>query len=288
MNYSALIGSPVEHSVSNYLFQYFAETQGLDYSHLKINVPEAGRLKSVFESMRELGFKGFNITLPHKMDAVSLLDSFDENVRACGAVNTVKISEKGFQGFNTDCYGAITTISKRLKPLETADKVLILGAGGAARAVLNELGKFTSNVWITNRDHNKAVNLMGRFHCLKEAIPFDQYAIAKILLQEDINYIINVTPVGMSPQSSVSLLEVETFDLLQSAFFFDKPRYFFDAIFNPLETKFLKLAKEHGAHVCGGLYWMIYQGVKAFEIWNDCHLDEGGVEAIYKKLSAKL
>lgn len=275
MNYSALIGSPVKHSLSPHLFSYLAKIAKIEYSHLKIKVEDKRDLSSTFSSLRSLKFVGFNITLPYKTDCLEYLDKQDESVMQSGAVNTVKIQNGEFLGFNTDCFGAMNSINIHLKKVDSDDRFLVFGAGGAARAVIYEVSKITSNIWIAARDQSEMDFFVEKYpQQIKGTIILNDLEIENLILKHDMNFIINATPVGMSPNKDISVLSEDVFDKLEQKAFFNQKRYFFDAVFNPFETKFLTLAANNGAKICSGLYWMIYQGIKAFEIWNDLEIDQ--------------
>jgi shikimate dehydrogenase len=275
MNYSALIGNPVEHSISPYLFGYLSKIAKLEYSHIKIKVEDKRDLSATFSSLANLKFVGFNITLPYKTDCLSYLDNQDESVRQSGAVNTVKIQNGKFSGFNTDCFGAIHSINTHLKKVEVIDRFLILGAGGAAKAVIYEISKVNSNIWIAARDQSEMDFFVGKYpEQIRGCVGLGDLELENLILKQDINFIINTTPLGMSPNKDVSVLSENVFSKLEQNGFFNKEKYFFDAVFNPFETKLLTLAAKKGAKTCSGLYWMIYQGIKAFEIWNNIKIDQ--------------
>ncbi len=287
MNFSALIGNPVNHSVSNYLFVEFAKKAGIEYGHLKIKVDSVNNIESAFNALKILKFKGFNITLPYKIYSLEFLNDIDDSVKLCGAVNTVKINNNKLYGYNTDCYGFISSINLKLKRISNNDRVLILGAGGAARAVISEVCKYTPNVWITNRTIENALKLKEQFSNIKSVL--DLRNIIPLLIEENINYVINTTSVGM-PNMDFSLINEHDFQYLKSNGFFSTQKYFFDSIFNPFSTKFLTLALNNNAKICGGMYWMIYQGIRAFEIWNGLKLNysEAEIENLNTFLRSKI
>lgn len=267
---TCLIGDPVEHSVSDVMFQYFAKLVGIkNYSHLKfrINSTNPENLKTALNGISVFGIAGANITLPYKESAIKYLNVIDRTVSLVGAVNTV-VNKKGkIIGYNTDGYGALKAIETKLRPIKNSDTVLIFGAGGAARAIIGSLPKISClTLLVRSSDLSKAKKLKEDFAHgdLKMEIELltDKNIVSTI---RGANLVINTTPVGMYPKSSSSLISKEHLgNVGRSAI---KNIVFFDAVFNPFETRFLKLAKQYGAKTCPGIYMMIYQGIKAFELW---------------------
>jgi shikimate dehydrogenase len=267
MKYSALIGNPVEHSVSDIMFVLFAEKLGINYSHLKIMVKDKRYLKKSFGSMCNLGFSGFNITLPYKTDSIKFLDKLDASVLESGAVNTVKIKDGKYIGYNTDCEGFIKSCDILLKPISSGDIVFIFGAGGAARAVLTQVAKCTKNIYVFNRSEKRLLELKKSYGSkIKEYLPLDDCVILEKIIELNPNYYFNTTSLGMKPNIESSPIPQKLFKHIS-----DKS-YFLDAVFNPYETNFIKYAKKTGAKTVPGIYWMIYQGIVAFNIWNDTNL----------------
>ncbi len=270
MNYTALIGNPVHHSVSNVMFKLFADTLDLEYGHLKIPVEERGALKKTLDALKQLGFKGINITLPYKVDVVRYLTYVDETVSESGAVNTIKFKNDQILGYNTDCLGFSESCNLHLKPLDKNDVVFVFGAGGAARAVLQQVIKHTRNVYVFNRS-------LGRLKALKEVFKdkiagtciLDTQNISHAIIEKRPNYFINTTSLGMIPNINQAPMSDVHYALIKEL---GHNNYFLDAVFNPSCTSFLKKAKEITPFTVSGIYWMFYQGIRAFEIWNDVKL----------------
>ena len=278
MIYSSLIGNPVDHSVSPILFNYLAECANLEYAHIKINVPTSKNLNDTLDSLKMLGFCGANVTLPYKIDIIKYLDQISPAAKKIGAVNTLVLKHGKVIGYNTDAYGAQMAIESKLKKIGPDDKILILGAGGAARAIIYAMYQKTKNILILNRDLTEA-----KF--VAKDISGDKI-IYKKLTNSNIkgglsaaNVIINATPVGMSPRDNDEIIGK---NLLKEVNVSNK--YFFDAVFNPYRTVFLKTAANHGARVCSGTYMMIYQAIAAFNLWTGRRLAELDIEKINKLL----
>ncbi len=255
---TGLIGDPVEHTISPFMhnagFSYF----NLDYVYVPFQV-EKEFLRDAITGAQSLGFKGLNVTIPHKIEVIKYLGSIDKTAELIGAVNTIKFDEE-IKGFNTDGLGAVRAIEE-LKSVEN-QKILILGAGGASRAIsfqiiLNGAGK----VVIANRTLDKALNLTEN---LKENLDAEVEAIGlkeKELEEElkDTDILINTTPIGMYP--NINQKPLITSQLMHKGLIVN------DVIYNPLETRLLKEARKVGAKPISGVKMLIYQGIESFKIW---------------------
>ncbi len=284
---TCLLGDPVEHSVSDVMFQYFAKLTGVEnYNHLKFRILKGNfkNLKLAMQALPTFGITGVNITLPYKEDAIKYLDVVDKSVRLTGAVNTVVNRRGKLVGYNTDGYGAIKAIKTKLRPIKTSDKVVIFGAGGSARAIIGILPS-VSRITVLNRtvdlDRTKKLKRDFARHNIEiEIEPLIDKNIISVI--KEANFVINVTPVGMYPKGGTSLIHKCHLDIIGKSTI--QKICFFDAVFNPFETEFLKLAKQYGARTCPGIYMMIYQGVRAFKLWTDKNVPEEKLEEIRELL----
>jgi len=268
---TCLIGDPVQHSVSNYMYDYFANEIGIEYSHVKFRISSKNKnnLKLAIDALRALGIKGANVTLPYKTEVMKYLDRIDGPARLAGAVNTILNRNNKLIGYNTDGRGAIMGIERHLKRIDKDDYITILGAGGAARAILFELLKKTKNITIINRkvDFSIAENLKLDFKKIGKKIEILPLNDANIISGvSKANIIINATPVGMFPKTRRSLISEDHFKKINEISAIEN-KYFFDVIFNPQLTKLLLISKRYGAKICSGLYMLIYQGTESFKIW---------------------
>lgn len=278
MNYSALIGNPVEHSVSPGMFKYISEKKKIEYEHLKIKIDKKEQLEDVLNALNLLGFCGVNVTIPYKMDVAKFMNEIDDSAKAIRSVNTIKFNQNGFVGYNTDGVAAIKSIENKLCKINENTKILIIGAGGAARPICYEAYKKTKNITVMNRYKEEAESMI---ECISKNIPI--YELSRCNYIEQINkadVIINTTPVGMHPQIDEELIEEDIFKNIKSI----SSKYFFDAILNPYKTKFLINAEKYGAKICSGLYMMIYQILLAFEIWTDIKTDDIDIEDAKKEI----
>lgn len=226
--------------------------------------------------MRTLGFCGFNITIPYKIDIVKFIDNIDESASIINSVNTVKIEKDKFIGLNTDGIAAVQAIENKLCNITADKKVLLIGAGGAARPICYEIYKKTKNIVVMNRYREEAEDMIKN---ISKDIKIYELSNKNYITQiQQADIIINATPVGMYPNSSEQLLNDSIFEKINNM----SKKCFFDVIFNPYETTLLNKANQYGAKTCSGLYMMIYQILLAFEIWTGIKCDEIDIEEAKK------
>lgn len=275
MEITALLGYPTAHSVSPRLFSIYASDLNLEYSHLKIDVAP-GNLERALLSVKNLGFSGLNITLPYKVRVIKYLDSVDEEAEKIGAVNTIAIRKGKMRGYNTDSYGAIRAIKDHTK-IFSKDAV-VFGTGGAARAIISGLLSAGAQVVVVFRKP-KSPRTKGVIKNFKNRVKFidikDTSSLIKVISESDI--VCNATSCGMSPVCKLTPISYEVLKQASIIKGFSR-KLFFDAIFNPYETVFLKNAKKLGADIQGGTEMMIYQGVKAFELWTGKAVDKKSIQ----------
>ena len=255
-NIVGLIGHPVEHSFSPPMHNAAFEALGMDYAYVAFDV-DPSDLKSAIDGAKSLNIKGFNVTIPHKIQVMDYLDEIDEVAGLIGAVNTIDFKE--MKGYNTDGIGAIKAIEE---VTSLKDKnVVIAGAGGASRAISFYIAKYgAGSLTILNRNVEKAQNLAEDVlnSGLIDSVKSDSIStINDCLIDADI--LIDTTPVGMHPHINdepIALAEDMHEDLVV-----------FDAVYNPNETVLLKEAIEAGAKPIYGIKMLLYQGAESFEIW---------------------
>jgi shikimate dehydrogenase len=202
--------------------------------------------------MRALGIRGMSVTIPHKSKVIPLLDEVDPLAKSIGAVNTIVNDRGRLVGHNTDAIGALRAMEEKVAL--SGMRALLIGAGGAARAigfVLKDKGVALS---VVNRSRDRGEALAGKLHC--PYIPVDEVE------KHSADLIIQTTPVGMYPH--VNQCPVPEQGL-------KKDMLVMDIIYNPLETQLLKEAKDHGCTVIDGLSMFIYQGAEQFELWTGVH-----------------
>lgn len=264
-----IIGNPIEHSFSPVLQNTLIEKYGINgvYSPFRVDEDKVGdALKGLFA----LGIKGINVTVPHKKAVMPYLERIDETADIIGAVNTLKKTDTGFEGYNTDILGLKKSFE--LNGVEIKDKkVMLLGAGGAANAaavLLCQLG--AKEIILVNRTKQKAEELKD--HILKyfnADVSIISYDEMESIEKPDV--IINTTSVGMGEGNYASPVKNENY--------FEGVKAVFDAIYIPWETKLLSDAKRCGCKTINGFDMLIYQGIASFEIWNGISVsDEDAVE----------
>lgn len=282
MRYSALIGNPTGHSVSHVMYEALAKAALFDqpYKHIKIDVTNEDLAKTI-NALRDLHFAGLNVTLPHKLAVIPLLDHIDEVVEELGAVNTIKLGDST-TGHNTDWVGIYTPVAATEIEIKT---VTIFGTGGAARAAIyaaKRLGARKIFVHFRNEvDNAKTEDLKNR----AELLGIQLHTYDKVRENVEVSdIIINATSAGMVGKDKVP------FDLTQIADLSVKEKIYFDAVFNPLDTPLLHNFNERGAHTIDGLWMMIYQGIAALEIWLDrkIEIEDSLLKDIHNLLTKEL
>lgn len=249
-----LYGCPVEHSLSPALHNAAFERLALDYSYVPFTVrPEL--LELAVKGIRALNLVGVNITVPHKEKVIPFLDEVSEEASFIGAVNTIRNKEGRLEGYNTDGRGFMRSLSEA--GVEVRDRrVLIIGAGGAARAVGYYLCKEASVVHIYNRDQKRAESL--RQHLIKlerSVLVADEVSVKSRVFLSKVDIVVNTTPLGLHPEDRLPL----DIAMLQ-------PRHVVcDLIYR--ETPLLAEASQIGCKTLNGLGMLLWQGVLAFEIW---------------------
>lgn len=288
MYYSALIGKPTDHSVSHVLFSELAKAAALDdpYAHIKIDV-EPIMLADSLPAFSTLGFVGINVTLPYKLIIKQYLDSSDDSAIKVGAVNTIKFDNGLSKGYNTDWYGIYTPILKKLEG-KTPHLIIVFGTGGAARAAIyaaHMLGARHVYVYYRKNDDNvsdASEELIVNQKIL--GIELHKYDDLGTHLG-DADVIINATSAGMTGSKSALPFAKES---IEGTTFENK--IFLDAVFNPVETKLIKLFNEQGAYCIDGLWMMLYQAVLAMQVWLDKELtvSDEALEEIHELLSKEV
>lgn len=255
-----LLGYPISHSYSPIMQNEAFEKADVNGLYIALEVkPEF--LGEVVKGLSKTGFLGFNVTVPHKVEIMKYLDEIDENAQLIGAVNTVKNIDGKLVGYNTDGRGFLSSFINKTKGGIEDKKVMILGSGGASRAVSITLaGNGASKIIICNRTIEKAKTLTEEinriFPGIALAISQQDDEIRDVIQEVDV--IINTTSVGMHPNIEVTPLNKK---------FFRKGLTVCDVVYNPLKTRFLIEANDAGCSTVEGLSMLVHQGAEAFEIW---------------------
>lgn len=252
----AIIGSPIVHSKSPLMHNTMLDFLGLNYHYIAFNVlPED--LANAINGIRALNISGFNVTIPHKVEVMKYLDEISTEAKEIGAVNTV-INENGkLIGYNTDGAGYVRSLVEDTNINLKGKNVLLLGAGGAARAIGYTLSEHqVEHLIIVNRNLEKATHIKSKLGNNCKVTVVTPSNIKEYIDNTDI--IINTTSVGMHPNTEESLIKKEWI----------KPNHLVsDIVYNPLITKLLLDAHNAGAQTHSGLGMFVHQGAIAFEKW---------------------
>ena len=255
-----IIGDPIEHTMSPAMHNAAFKILGLDDVYIPFKV-KGLELKKAIEGIRGLNIRGLNVTIPHKVAVMQFLDRIDPLAEKIGAVNTIVNDDGILSGYNTDATGFLQTLHD--KDIEPGDKkVLMLGAGGAARAIGNILAGEKAHLTILNRrqELSWAEDLSKRL-----TIHYGTEVRAGELTSENLkramggaDILVNATSLGMIPDDDGTPVPAELLNANLTVF---------DVVYNPLQTRLLREAKTAGAGTISGLEMLVWQGAIAFEKW---------------------
>jgi shikimate dehydrogenase len=257
-----VIGDPIEHTMSPVMHNAAFSKLGIDYLYVPFRVRGA-ELGKAISGMKALNIRGINVTIPHKVAIIPYLDELDPLAEKIGAVNTVVNNCGVLRGYNTDASGCLQALLERgIEP--EGKNTVILGAGGASRAISFILAERGANLVILNRllELDWAEGLASRlsqvFSREIEALEMTEENLEGMLARADI--LINATSVGMSPDIHETPIPSQ---LLKAG------QVVFDIIYNPIMTRLSREAEAAGAHTISGLDMLAWQGALAFEKWTD-------------------
>jgi len=250
----AIFGSPIRHSASPAMHNAAFAALGLNWRYVAFEV-DPKNLRAAIDGAKVMGLAGLNLTVPHKLLAMDMVDALDESAKTWGAVNVIRFDEKGATGFNTDAEGFAISLREDLALDLRGAKVLLLGAGGAGRtAALKLASEKVAELFLVNRTPVRAeeiaVEIKARFPEVKATVGYPQVPV---------DLLVNATSLGLKPEDG-SPLDEKFFPLKQA-------RTVYDMIYRPAETTLLQAAKAAGCRTANGLGMLLYQGARAFEIW---------------------
>ncbi|WP_249110997.1 shikimate dehydrogenase [Nitrosopumilus sp. K4] len=264
----AVIGDPIDHSLSPNIHSAAFRELNLEHSYIAYRIPK-GELEEGIEALKKIKIAGFNVTIPHKVEMMKFLDKTDESCSIIGAVNTVTNDNGTLKGYNTDMDGFLDPIKKKEIQIK-GRKILLLGAGGAARAIVAGFAKeHAASITIANRtlENAKKLAMFSEQVGLKSKyVKIDEVGGTA----KDYDIIVNATSVGLKNEPSPISLEGISSNTIV-----------YDIIYMPMNTDFLKKAKEKGAKIIFGYEMLLGQAVRAFEIWH-------GMEAPYNAMKRAL
>ena len=270
-----IIGDPVDHSFSPKMQNFIANYTGMDYVYSAFHVkPES--VGDAVRGIRALGIRGINVTAPHKVAVMQYLDEISPQAEILGSVNTIVNRGGKLVGYNTDSEGFYLALTNAGIKIE-GSKILVMGAGGVVKPTLIRVVQAKpERITIVNRTPQKA-------QAVAEGVfAATGYKIGTEIDGFDFDIVLNTTSAGMAPQLDAlpcdSIKEIDSFDFIKPGM------AAVDMIYNPAETRFLKIARERGAKTLNGLDMLIYQGITAYELFCDTKLPEGVADVIRKEV----
>ncbi|MCT4598100.1 MAG: shikimate dehydrogenase [Vallitalea sp.] len=269
-----LIGNPVEHTISPLIHNTLSEKLCKDYVYVPFKV-NRGNLSKAIEGAKALNVTGLNVTVPYKEEVITELIEVSLFAKQIGAVNTLKYTDDGYVGYNTDAEGLHKSLLNNDIVINNND-IVIIGAGGAAKAVGILCGSENANsITIVNRTKEKAQNLANnikKYYNVKTNV----LGIDEIDRISSFDIAFQTTPIGMSPNTEHNpIIEEEFYKKFHTAV---------DLIYNPYKTKFLLKAQENGIKILNGFEMLYYQGVRAYEIWNDIEIKQDILEDVKNQI----
>lgn len=240
-----VIGSPVAHSLSPAMHNAAFSTMDLNAAYMAFDIKD---LSDCINGIRAFGIRGISVTIPHKSDVIPFLDHVDRLAETIGAVNTIVNRDSRLKGYNTDALGVYMALKNAIDPY--GKECVIIGAGGAAKAAGFILKDKGCNISIANRSQGRGNQLSALLNC--PYIPLDE------IPDREPDILINTTPVGMYPGID---------EIPVNAAVFKKGMCVMDIVYNPLETKFLRMAKSMGCLTIDGLGMFVHQGAEQFRLW---------------------
>lgn len=263
----AVIGDPIDHSLSPNIHSAAFREMNLDSSYIAYRIPK-GELEEGIRGLKKIKIDGFNITIPHKIEMMRYLDKTDESCSLIGAVNTVSNENGVLKGYNTDMDGFLEPFKRRELGIKDAS-VLLIGAGGAARAIVAGFAKEKAEtITIANRTLQKADELAE----FAKTVGLDaaSAAIESVGTVRDYDIVVNATPIGLKNETTIIDLE----DIKEET-------VVYDIVYMPMNTDFIKKAKERDATIIYGYEMLLGQAAGAFEIWH-------GIKAPYNAMKKAL
>ena len=240
-----IMGKPVSHSLSPAMHNAAFQAKSLNRVYVAFEVTDVAR---ALDGFRAIGVSGVSVTIPHKQAVIPHLDAIDPVAQKIGAVNTLLIEGLHIHGYNTDWIGANRALEMIVDL--SASTVLVLGAGGSARAIGFGLQEKGATVIVANRTLAKGQALAKDLNC--EFYPLDEIKDLKA------DALVNATSVGMTPNVDETLVPESVLENVPAVM---------DIVYSPLETRLLREAKKIGCKTVNGTYMLLFQGVAQFEIW---------------------
>jgi shikimate dehydrogenase len=265
-----ILGYPLSHSISPEIHNLAFKTLKIDAYYEKIEI-NPDHFDDKITLLKKGNWSGFNVTIPFKEKIIPHLDVIDPISEKIGAINTVKIINGKWYGYNTDYLGFIRPLKEKIG---TVDTVLMIGAGGAAKGVLYGLLEKTSmkHLYVANRTAHRAEDLVEPI--LNSEVDIKIISLEEVYnIEDSINLIINTTNVGMGSLKDETPIEID------NKF---KNSLIYDLIYNPKKTKLLVLSEMIGCKTINGLPMLIYQADESFKIWTGFHFPQEVIDHFLK------
>lgn len=261
-----LTGYPLGHSMSPVIHRELFKLTNFDATYGLVETPPEKLEYSFNENLRFM--RGFNVTIPHKIEIIKFLDELSPRAKLFGAVNTVEVREDKIIGHNTDCAGFLSAL--QMADIELGGKVLLCGSGGVARMIAFESILAETDLTLAVRESDiPAANEIKRE--INEKLNKDCKVILLNEAKGGYDLVINGTPVGMYPNVDACPVAKEVITTSKAAF---------DVVYNPQETVFIKYAKEAGIKCSGGLSMLVWQAAVAQQIWNGVQFSNKDIEQV--------
>lgn len=274
-----LIGNPVEHTMSPVIHNTLSEELEINLSYLPFLVEND--LKAAINGAYALNIHGLNVTVPYKEQAVSLVKECDLLAKQIGAVNTLVRIEGGYRGYNTDMTGLYRAMQSE-GIIISGEKVIILGAGGAARSVAFLCAHYgAERIYVLNRTMEKAKEVAKEINGLFLSEPVIPMCLSDYpQLPKEKMLCIQATSVGLAPRTEEVIIDDYRF--------YERIHTGYDLIYRPSNTKFMRLVKEQKGRAYHGLKMLLYQGIEAYELWNNIKIEEKLCKKIYQMMKGEM
>lgn len=282
-----LIGNPVEHTLSPAIHNTLAELTGINLIYVPFRV-DNDRVGDAVLGADALNMLGMNVTVPHKSAVISYLQEIDREAALIGAVNTlVRMKENAsgrkaaYKGYNTDLPGLYRAMVSDGITLE-GEEIILLGAGGAARAAAFLCAlRGAKRVWLLNRSLEKAEQVAAEVNgAVREGVIVPLALDAWREIPEGKYLAIQGTSVGLAPNVDAAVI--------MDPAFYEKVHTGFDLVYRPADTKFMQLVRQAGGNAFNGLKMLLYQGIEAYELWNQISVTEEQAAACYAQMKKEL
>ena len=275
-----LIGNPVEHTLSPLIHNSLSEITGKNMIYVPFLV-EPQNLEDAVKGAYALHLLGCNVTVPYKNQVIPFLKEVDDLAMRMGSVNTLVETDGGYKGYNTDMSGLLRAMQSDGVSIVDED-IIVLGAGGVGRAVVFMcIANGARNVYLLNRTREKAIQVAEEVNQSFGTKKVQAFALSEYEKLPQKKFIVmQCTSFGLYPNTEDVVIDDPNF--------YEKIEIGYDLIYNPWETKFMRLVKEHNGKAYNGLKMLLYQAIDAYEMWNHCTIRMEDANHIYDLMKEAL